>query len=238
MSCFFNAGVSETLRQAALKKLLRLPAFNIRDGLNDYDEDYTVFEPLGDTVTSDMKFHAERKRLQQEADEARLQEEAQAEQDKTEPDEPQSDEPQSDEPAPAEPQQPAHEGVDDQQVADSDEPVHTTEQEHTDEPVPTDEPVQTDEVTPGKDAVLEPGYHSKSRSQGSSETQHHSNTLQDFPARQGDSRHGKLARTGPVKHTVAHAEKHQLNNDASRGAADNTDSEPAIDAGTHKELLS
>ena len=61
VSCFFNRGVSEQLRQRALKHLLRLPAFNITDGLNDYDEDYTSFEPLGDIVTSDMRFHAKRK---------------------------------------------------------------------------------------------------------------------------------------------------------------------------------
>lgn len=61
VSCFFNRGVSETLRQAALKRLLHLPAFNIVDGLNDYDEDYTYFEPLGDIITSDMRFHTERK---------------------------------------------------------------------------------------------------------------------------------------------------------------------------------
>lgn len=73
LSCFFNRGVSEKLRQAALRHLLRLPAFNITDGLNDYDEDYTTFEPLGDIVTSDMRFHekrriklAEQQRLEQE----------------------------------------------------------------------------------------------------------------------------------------------------------------------------
>lgn len=60
-SPFFNDGVSKELRQLALKRLFALPKFNIRDGLNDYDEDYTYFEPLGDTVTSDMKFHAARK---------------------------------------------------------------------------------------------------------------------------------------------------------------------------------
>jgi len=61
VSCFFNKGVSEALRKKALRHLFMLPAFNIRDGLNDYDEDYTVFEPLGDTVTCDMKFHTARK---------------------------------------------------------------------------------------------------------------------------------------------------------------------------------
>jgi len=71
VSMFFNRGVSRELRKAALRKLFSLPALNITDGLNDYDEDYTTFEPLGDIVTSDMRFHAERK--------ARLAEEAEAE---------------------------------------------------------------------------------------------------------------------------------------------------------------
>lgn len=61
VSMFFNKGVSATLRKAALKTIFGLPQYNIRDGLNDYDEDYTVFEPLGDTVTCDMKFHQARK---------------------------------------------------------------------------------------------------------------------------------------------------------------------------------
>ncbi len=61
VSMFFNKGVSEVLRRAALKHIFSLPIYNVRDGLNDYDEDYTVFEPLGDTVTCDMKFHKERK---------------------------------------------------------------------------------------------------------------------------------------------------------------------------------
>jgi predicted phage gp36 major capsid-like protein len=35
--------------------------FNIRDGLDEYDEDYTYFEKLGDIVTCDMKHHIEMK---------------------------------------------------------------------------------------------------------------------------------------------------------------------------------
>jgi len=78
ISCFFNKGVSEPLRQLALRQLFRSPVFNITDGLNDYDEDYTSFEPLGDIVTSDMRFHAERKaRLAEQ--EAQLAEQADAE---------------------------------------------------------------------------------------------------------------------------------------------------------------
>ena len=92
VSMFFNKGVSNALRSAALKTLFQLPKYNIRDGLNDYDEDYTYFEPLGDTVTCDMKFHKERKeREAREAEErdallaeqeeaARTEEEAKSEQ--------------------------------------------------------------------------------------------------------------------------------------------------------------
>ncbi|MEE9320701.1 MAG: DUF3306 domain-containing protein [Granulosicoccus sp.] len=61
ISGFFSEGVSAALRQSALRRIFSLPVYNVRDGLNDYDGDYTVFEPLGDTVTSDMKFHTARK---------------------------------------------------------------------------------------------------------------------------------------------------------------------------------
>ena len=103
LSCFFNRGVSEKLRQAALHHLLRLPAFNIRDGLNDYDEDYTVFEPLGDTVTCDMRFQAERKaRLAEEEEAAR---QAELQQDNPELAEPEPGHAETDKPAAAEQEQ-------------------------------------------------------------------------------------------------------------------------------------
>ena len=78
---FFNRGVSATLRRAALRHVFQLPSYNVRDGLNDYDDDFTYFEPLGDTVTSDMKWHTarkERERIERERleEEARLAEEA------------------------------------------------------------------------------------------------------------------------------------------------------------------
>lgn len=85
MSMFFNRGVSRELRKAALKHLFGLPALNITDGLNDYDEDYTTFEPLGDIVTSDMRFHAERKaRLAEEEEARKLAEAAESEEDSDE----------------------------------------------------------------------------------------------------------------------------------------------------------
>jgi len=60
-SPFFSEGVSKELRNLALKKLFFSGMFAARDGLDDYDDDFTRFEPLGDTITSDMKYHAKRK---------------------------------------------------------------------------------------------------------------------------------------------------------------------------------
>lgn len=56
---FLSPGVSEELRRIALRKLFRSEVFNIRDGLDEYDGDYTHFEKLGDIVTSDMKHQLE-----------------------------------------------------------------------------------------------------------------------------------------------------------------------------------
>ena len=56
---FLSPGVSEGLRRRALRKLFMSAAFNVRDGLDDYDEDFTSFEVLGDIVTSDMRHQAE-----------------------------------------------------------------------------------------------------------------------------------------------------------------------------------
>ncbi|MDX1608519.1 MAG: DUF3306 domain-containing protein [Halofilum sp. (in: g-proteobacteria)] len=61
-SGYLSERVSEELRRAALRKLFRLPQFNVRDGLDDYDEDYRSFSALGDTVTADMRHHQERLR--------------------------------------------------------------------------------------------------------------------------------------------------------------------------------
>jgi len=58
-SGFMSSGVSDELRNLALRKLFKAPVFNIRDGLDEYDEDYTYFEKLGDIVTCDMKHHIE-----------------------------------------------------------------------------------------------------------------------------------------------------------------------------------
>jgi hypothetical protein len=65
---FMSSGVSDELRNLALRKLFHAPVFNIRDGLDEYDEDYTSFEKLGDIVTCDMKHQIEvQERKQREA---------------------------------------------------------------------------------------------------------------------------------------------------------------------------
>jgi hypothetical protein len=52
---FMSPGVSEQLRRAALRKLFSMSEFNVTDGLNDYDEDYTEFTTLGDVLTHEMR---------------------------------------------------------------------------------------------------------------------------------------------------------------------------------------
>lgn len=59
MRDFFSPDVSEKLRRLALRKLFHLPQFNIVDGLDDYDDDFTNFEALGDIVTADMRHQME-----------------------------------------------------------------------------------------------------------------------------------------------------------------------------------
>jgi len=79
-SPFFSEGVSKQLRNMALKRLFFSGKFAARDGLDDYDDDFTSFEPLGDTITSDMRYHERRKekaRLAKlEEEQARLDQEA------------------------------------------------------------------------------------------------------------------------------------------------------------------
>ena len=70
---FLSPGVSDALRKRALKKLFLSEVFNVRDGLDEYDDDFTQFEKLGDIVTADMRHQLEmqarreaEKRLQHE----------------------------------------------------------------------------------------------------------------------------------------------------------------------------
>ncbi|MDH5326430.1 MAG: DUF3306 domain-containing protein [Gammaproteobacteria bacterium] len=68
-SGFMSPKVSEPLRRRALRKLFAMPVFNVTDGLNDYDEDYTQFAPLGDVIPWEMRerLRFESKRKEDEA---------------------------------------------------------------------------------------------------------------------------------------------------------------------------
>lgn len=59
-SAFMAPGVDGSVRRRALRKLFSSPKFNIRDGLDDYCDDFTQWAPLGDIVTADMRYHLER----------------------------------------------------------------------------------------------------------------------------------------------------------------------------------
>lgn len=58
-SAFMSPRVSESLRRLALRKLFHSAEFNICDGLDDYDGDYTSFAKLGGIITADMKHQME-----------------------------------------------------------------------------------------------------------------------------------------------------------------------------------
>jgi hypothetical protein len=64
-SAFLDKDVPPDLRQKALRKLFQSPKFNVRDGLDDYDWDFSNPEPLGDIVTAEMRYRikAELERL-------------------------------------------------------------------------------------------------------------------------------------------------------------------------------
>lgn len=69
---FFSPGVSEKLRRMALRQLFHSAQFNICDGLDDYDEDFTSFEKLGDIVTADMRHRLDIENQKEEAESALL----------------------------------------------------------------------------------------------------------------------------------------------------------------------
>lgn len=54
-SAFLSPKVSEELRRLALRKLFGSSKFNLRDGLDDYDDDYRIFASLGDIVPAHMR---------------------------------------------------------------------------------------------------------------------------------------------------------------------------------------
>ncbi len=65
-SAYLTKRVSSAFRRAAMRRLFSSPAFNVRDGLDDYDEDYTQFQSLGNTVTAHMRHHTERLRQREQ----------------------------------------------------------------------------------------------------------------------------------------------------------------------------
>jgi hypothetical protein len=64
-AAFLAAEVPADMQRKALRKLFRSPKFNVRDGLDDYDLDFSSPEPLGDIVTAEMRhrLRAELERL-------------------------------------------------------------------------------------------------------------------------------------------------------------------------------
>lgn len=75
---FLSPKVSDELRKLALRKLFHGSQFNICDGLDDYDEDFTKFAKLGDVITAEMRQRAELealKKLQQGVTNAQVVEE-------------------------------------------------------------------------------------------------------------------------------------------------------------------
>lgn len=75
---FLSPRVSESLRRAALRKLFHGSAFNVIDELDDYAEDFTTFEALGDIITADMRhqIEVEAKKKAETLKQALLEEEA------------------------------------------------------------------------------------------------------------------------------------------------------------------
>lgn len=70
---FMSINVSEALRKVALQKLFHGKSYNLRDGLDEYDGDYTSFEKLDPSIiTADMKHlmavEAEKLLAKEEAD--------------------------------------------------------------------------------------------------------------------------------------------------------------------------
>ena len=82
-SGFLSPGVSDELQKLALRKLFRSKVFNVRDGLDDYDDDFRSFAALGDIITSDMKHQmelAEERKRQAEEEKQAQQRQAQEKQ--------------------------------------------------------------------------------------------------------------------------------------------------------------
>ena len=61
-SGFLSPKTGAQLQKRALRRLFHLPRFHLRDGLDDYDDDFTQFEPLGELIPAEMRRQLERVR--------------------------------------------------------------------------------------------------------------------------------------------------------------------------------
>lgn len=71
-SAFLSPEVEASVRRVALRKLFGLPCFAVRDGLDDYDDDFGSFKGLGDIVTHEMKRLAAQELARQQQDDGEL----------------------------------------------------------------------------------------------------------------------------------------------------------------------
>ena len=55
VSGFFSEDVSEKLRKKALKAMFLSPEFNLRDGLEDYDDDFSIMPSLSEKVAASLR---------------------------------------------------------------------------------------------------------------------------------------------------------------------------------------
>jgi len=66
VTCIFGIGFMPQAQAYqpydALQNCLASGEFAQHDGLDDYGDNFTRFEPLGNTITADMIFHANRKK--------------------------------------------------------------------------------------------------------------------------------------------------------------------------------
>ncbi len=124
-SAYLTRRVSSAFRRAAMRRMFSSPAFNVRDGLDDYDDDYTQFQSLGNTVTAHMRHHTERLRQREQDKAEQAERDAEAERARTaEQDEPEQT---------AEHDADATPATDEQQAEATDDPTPAD-----DAPAPTD----------------------------------------------------------------------------------------------------
>lgn len=65
VSMFLGEGISETLQRRALRTLFQMGKFNVCDGLDDYADDYSVFQPLHDVLKAQQHLRDMSEQLKQ-----------------------------------------------------------------------------------------------------------------------------------------------------------------------------